>query len=103
MAIDGFLNFFMMLGPNAAIGSGSLTMMIEMEGDYIVKCLRKMQKEDIRRMEVKAARVRDFSQLIDTYFKRTVYLASWVRRAQRALCGLYLRLLTERPHPYMIS
>ena len=30
-------------------------------------------------------------------------LASWVRRAQRALCGLYLRLLMERPHPYMIS
>ena len=94
MAIDGFPNFFMMLGPNAAIGSGSLTMMIEMEGDYIVKCIRKMQKEDIRRMEVKAARVRDFSQLIDTYFKRTVYLDkcnSWYRNGGRGdrITGLW--------------
>jgi cation diffusion facilitator CzcD-associated flavoprotein CzcO len=74
MTIDGYPNLFMMLGPNSAIGSGSLTMMMEMEGDYIIKCIRKMQKEDIKSMEVKLKRVKDFSQLIETYFKKTVYL-----------------------------
>jgi hypothetical protein len=74
MVTDGFPNYFMMLGPNAAIGTGSLTMMMEMEGDYIVKCIRKMQKEDIRSMDVKARAVRNFSEIIDSYFKRTVYL-----------------------------
>jgi hypothetical protein len=82
MAIDGMPNWFMMLGPNSAIGSGSLTMMMEMEGDYIIKCIRKMQKEDIKSMEAKSRRVKDFSQLIETYFKKTVYLEncrSWYR------------------------
>lgn len=82
MATNGFPNYFMMLGPNAAIGSGSLTMMIEMEGDYIIKCIRKIQKENIKSMEVKESRVRDFSEYIDAYFKRTVYSEdcnSWYR------------------------
>lgn len=94
LATDGFPNLFMMLGPNSAIGSGSLTMMIEMEGDYIVKCIRKMQKEDIATMAVKPARVQDFSQLIDTYFQKSVYTDqcnSWYRNGGRGdrITGLW--------------
>jgi hypothetical protein len=82
LATDGFPNYFMMLGPNAAIGTGTLTTMMEMTGDYIIKCIRKLQKENILRMEVKEQRVKDFSTIIDTYFKKTVYLdncSSWYR------------------------
>ena len=82
MAVDGFPNFFMMLGPNSAIGSGSLTMMIETEGDYIIKCIRKLQKEDYLSMTVKPERVRDFSDYCEEYFKKTVYMDecnSWYR------------------------
>lgn len=79
---DFFPNFFMMLGPNSAIGTGSLTMMIEAGGDYIVKCIRKIQKEDIVSMTPKTARVRNFSAYIDEYFKKTIYLddcKSWYK------------------------
>jgi len=82
VATDGFPNYFMMLGPNAAIGTGTLTTMMEMTGDYIIKCIRKLQKENILSMEVKARRVKDFSEVIDRYFKKTVYLdqcSSWYR------------------------
>jgi hypothetical protein len=82
MAVDGFPNFFMMLGPNSAIGSGSLTMMIETEGDYIIKCIRKLQKEDYVSMAPKASRVADFSAYCEDYFKKTVYMDkcnSWYR------------------------
>ena len=82
VATDGFPNYFMMLGPNAAIGTGTLTTMMEMTGDYIVKCIRKLQKENIRKMEVQKRRVDDFSKIIDNYFKKTVYLdncSSWYR------------------------
>ena len=82
MAVDGFPNFFMMLGPNSAIGSGSLTMMIETEGDYIIKCIRKLQKEDYVSMSPKASRVADFSAYCESYFKKTVYVDkcnSWYR------------------------
>jgi hypothetical protein len=82
LAVDQFPNYFMILGPNAAIGSGTLTTMMEMEGDYIIKCIRKMQKENIVSMEVQQRRVKDFSRVVDNYFKKTVYLDdcnSWYR------------------------
>ncbi|GAW17271.1 hypothetical protein ANO14919_067260 [Xylariales sp. No.14919] len=73
LAVDSFPNFFMMLGPNSAIGAGSLTAMLEAEGDYIVKCIRKLQKEDYATMTVKPARVRDWREYCHVYFKGTVY------------------------------
>lgn len=44
----------------AAIVTGNLTMRIEMESDYIIKCMRKLQREDIRLIEVKRQRVKGF-------------------------------------------
>lgn len=73
LATDKFPNYFLMLGPNGAIGEGSLTMMIESTGDYITKAIRKVQKENIKSMVIKPERVRDFLQYCDIYFKGTVY------------------------------
>ena len=82
LAMNDFPNYFSILGPNSLIGTGSLTMMLESQADYIVKCIRKMQRENIRLMEVKSERVEEFSRYIDEYFKQTVYLdgcSSWYR------------------------
>ncbi|RKL08231.1 hypothetical protein BFJ68_g9578 [Fusarium oxysporum] len=82
MAVDGFPNYFMMLGPNSAIGAGSLTCLLEAEGDYIVKCIRKLQKEDYVTMTPKSSRVQDFADYIGEYFKKTVYMddcKSWYK------------------------
>lgn len=73
LCTDGFPNYFMMMGPNSALGAGSLLVVLEAEGDYIVKCIRKLQKEDYVSMTPKASRVQDFSELVDGYFQRTVY------------------------------
>lgn len=91
MAVDGFPNFFMMLGPNSAIGSGSLTMMIESEGDYIVRCIRKLQKENYASMSPLPGRVKDFGEYCEEYFKGTVYTdecSSWYRKNGR-VTGLW--------------
>lgn len=74
LAVDPFPNYFMMLGPNSAIGSGSLTAMLEAEGDYVVKCVRKLQKEGYACMTVKPARVRDWRAYCTAYFRKTVYV-----------------------------
>ncbi|KAF9634106.1 putative flavin-binding monooxygenase protein [Lasiodiplodia theobromae] len=92
LATDGFPNLFMMLGPNSAIGSGSLTMMIESTGDYIVKCIRKIQRDNIRSMAVSARRVRDFTQYVDAYFEGTVFVEecrSWYRSEEGKITGLW--------------
>ncbi|ETS80720.1 hypothetical protein PFICI_08249 [Pestalotiopsis fici W106-1] len=73
LAVDGFPNLFFMLGPNAGVGSGALTIIIESAGDYIIKCIRKLQKEDYSTMNVKKERVSDWVEHCQAYFKKTVY------------------------------
>lgn len=93
LATDGgFPNYFMMLGPNSAIGSGSLTMMIESLGDYVTKCIRKIQKEDIRAMSVKEGAVGDFVEYAKSYFEGTVFTdqcRSWYKNRAGEVTGLW--------------
>jgi hypothetical protein len=95
LCVDGFPNYLMMFGPNSAIGFGSLTKILEAEGDYLLKVVRKMQKEDYATVEPKPQRVRDFTQFVGEYFKRTVYMdkcKSWYRtQGGRGdwICGLW--------------
>ncbi|KAF1345486.1 hypothetical protein BDV97DRAFT_302849 [Delphinella strobiligena] len=92
LATDEFPNFYMMLGPNAAIGSGSLTMMIENVGDYVIRCIRKLQKENIKSMVIKSQRVRDFTRFIDAYFEGTVFMddcKSWYKSRDNKVTGLW--------------
>ncbi|UPK92003.1 hypothetical protein LCI18_002938 [Fusarium solani-melongenae] len=82
VAVDEFPNFLLIGGPNSGLGSGSLLSVFEGQGDYAVKVIRKLQKEDYSTFEVKPERVADFSHYIDEYFKRTVYTddcSSWYR------------------------
>lgn len=82
LAVDDFPNFFIMVGPNSGIGAGSLSPVIEAEGDYIIKCIRKLQKEDYMSMTPKKDRVADFSDYVGEYFKNTVYMGdcrSWYK------------------------
>lgn len=82
VAVDAFPNYFIMMGPNSGIGAGSLNPVIEAEGDYIIKCIRKLQREDYVSMAPKRARVEDFSDYVGEYFKRTVYMddcKSWYK------------------------
>jgi cation diffusion facilitator CzcD-associated flavoprotein CzcO len=83
LATDAFPNFFTMLGSNGAIGEGSLTMMIESTGDYICKAIRKLQKENLKSLVVKPARVADFLAYVDAYFRGTVFMddcQSWYKK-----------------------
>jgi hypothetical protein len=92
-SIAGFPNLLTMLGPNSAIGSGSLTKMIETVGDYIIKCIRKIQKDNIATMVVKEAREKDFTEYADAYFEGTVFAEecrSWYKnKGTGAVVGLW--------------
>ncbi|EEU41316.1 uncharacterized protein NECHADRAFT_45940 [Fusarium vanettenii 77-13-4] len=82
VAMDGYPNFFMILGPNSLVGTGSQTMILEAELDYTIRCIRKLQRDNIQAMEAKRERVKEFSDYIDKYFPQTVYLddcSSWYR------------------------
>ena len=95
LAVDGFPNYLMMFGPNSAIGFGSLTKILEAETDYVVRLLRKFQKEDYATVEPKAQRVADFQAFVGAYFQGTVYMdncTSWYRTEGGKgdwICGLW--------------
>lgn len=91
LAIDGFPNFFSLLGPNGGAASGTLLRMVESVGDYIVKCIRKIQKEDIGAMHVSRRAMRSWTAHIDAYFKKTVFMdecKTWYRKGDRII-GLW--------------
>lgn len=87
-----FPNLFFMLGPNSAIGSGALTLMIENTGDYIIRAIRKLQRENIAAMVVKKEREEDFMAYLDAYFEQTVFseeCRSWYKNEDKKITGLW--------------
>ncbi|KAI9372301.1 hypothetical protein BJX61DRAFT_542852 [Aspergillus egyptiacus] len=73
LAVDGFPNYFTCLGPNAALGEGNLLLLVEKVVDYITYCLDKMQRDNIRSMNVRKEAVERFRRHCDQYFSRTVF------------------------------
>ncbi|RPD58021.1 flavin-binding monooxygenase [Lentinus tigrinus ALCF2SS1-7] len=73
MCVDEFPNMFMALGPNSVIGAGTLLPILEVSVGYAVQAVAKMQRERLKTMEVKPDAVREFDQIIEGYFPKTVY------------------------------
>ncbi|KAK6345752.1 hypothetical protein TWF718_007659 [Orbilia javanica] len=73
IAVDGFPNYFMSLGPNSAVGTGSLSIVLEREVDYVCWAVQKMQRDNIKTIEAKVSSVRNFQNYCDAYFPGTVY------------------------------
>ncbi|KAL1972597.1 hypothetical protein VTN31DRAFT_7011 [Thermomyces dupontii] len=73
LATDEFPNFFMCLGPNAALGHGSLLLLIEKSIDYMTECVKKMQRDNILWMMPRREAVERFTTHCEQYFTRTVF------------------------------
>ena len=86
ITVDAFPNFFMSLGPNSALGTGNLLILIERVSTYIAQCLAKLQMQNIRTMMPKPHVVENFSNFCDEYFKGTVFseeCSSWYKSGPR--------------------
>ncbi|KAH9932370.1 uncharacterized protein B0H18DRAFT_904183 [Fomitopsis serialis] len=70
---DGFPNWFMSLGPNSSLGSGSLLVLIERQVEYAVAVAKKIQRERLKSIEVTKEAVADFDEYLESYFPKTVY------------------------------
>ncbi|GAA5945817.1 hypothetical protein JCM3775_006788 [Rhodotorula graminis] len=76
-------NYFVVGGPNSALGSGSLLVLYENEINYIVEAIDKMLRENILAMSVKQEAVDDWMEYTHEYFKKTVFSTkcrSWYKR-----------------------
>lgn len=65
VAVDGFPNMFMSLGPNSGVGSGSLLALMEYQVGYAVQATAKLQRERLKSIEVKPEAVHDFDRYLE--------------------------------------
>lgn len=65
VCVDEFPNWFFSLGPNAGVGSGSLLAVIEKQVEYAVEVTKKLQRERLKTIEVKAEAVQDYDEYIE--------------------------------------
>ncbi|KAM0543828.1 hypothetical protein ACHAPJ_012135 [Fusarium lateritium] len=83
MTVPNIPNFFMYLGPAGAPGSGSFVTMLEFVVEYIIKCVKKLQREHIASLEPTMEAHNDFNKHTAQYFEKTIFTypcKSWFKR-----------------------
>ena len=91
LCTEGFPNFFMLVGPNGALGAGSLLAMMEKQVDYIVQVAQKMQFEEIKSVEPKKDAIDDFDEYLEVSIHTLLYhecILTLLRRTSRR-CVIY--------------
>ncbi|MEE4243938.1 MAG: NAD(P)/FAD-dependent oxidoreductase [Kangiellaceae bacterium] len=78
--LKDFPNFFLMLGPNTPIGNFSVIAMSEVQLGYIIKLIKRWQKNEFDTVEPQQKAIDDFSAYMKQGLKNTTWVAgckSW--------------------------
>jgi cation diffusion facilitator CzcD-associated flavoprotein CzcO len=71
IALSGFPNFFLLVGPNTGLGHNSIIFMIETQVRHIMGCLRELDAG--RTIDVKASAEREFNDWVQAKLRGTVW------------------------------
>ena len=85
IAVAGFPNFFMLMGPNTGLGHNSMVFMIESQAHYIVEALKAMKEHGVKAIDVKPQVQRRFVDGVQEELQRTVWQSgckSWYLNEQ---------------------
>lgn len=80
MMLPNYPNFFLMLGPNTPIGNFSVIAMSEVQGDYVIKMIKRWQQQEFDEVETKLEAVDAFNAYVKKGLKNTAWLGgcqSW--------------------------
>lgn len=73
LAVSGFPNLFLLLGPNSGLGHNSIIFMIEAQVHYIMDCLRLMREKDLRYLDVLPGAQREHNDQIQSRMGETIW------------------------------
>lgn len=73
MTVAGFPNFFMLYGPNTNLAHNSVVYMIESQIDYIMACLVRLGRDEIKTIEVK----KEIQDRYNAKIQRRLEKATW--------------------------
>jgi cation diffusion facilitator CzcD-associated flavoprotein CzcO len=86
VTVNGFPNFFMLLGPNTGLGHNSVVLMIEAQVRYTMNCLKLMNRRKQRVLEVRPEIQQSFVEEIYQRMSGTVWQSggchSWYQDQQ---------------------
>jgi cation diffusion facilitator CzcD-associated flavoprotein CzcO len=71
MTVAGFPNFFMLYGPNTNLAHNSIVYMIESEIRYVIACIRRLARDEVRTIEVKPDVQRRYNASIQKRLERS--------------------------------
>jgi cation diffusion facilitator CzcD-associated flavoprotein CzcO len=80
VAVPGFPNFFMLLGPNSGLGHNSVIIMIEAQVKYVLRCLRALMQRGLRYLDPRPEAARRFNAGLQDDMQKTIWTAgckSW--------------------------
>jgi cation diffusion facilitator CzcD-associated flavoprotein CzcO len=100
VAVAGYPNYFMLMGPNSGLGHNSVLFMIESQVRYIGQCLTWLERGQLTAVEVTAEAQRACVDAIERRFLRTVWetppeqkwplpCTSWYRHASGRITALW--------------
>jgi cation diffusion facilitator CzcD-associated flavoprotein CzcO len=80
IALPGFPNFFMLVGPNSPIGNISIIDVSETQSAYILKCIERLRSGEVTALDAKHAAAREFNERVKAAMQDTVWVTgckSW--------------------------
>jgi cation diffusion facilitator CzcD-associated flavoprotein CzcO len=80
ITVSGFPNFFIILGPNTALGHNSVVLMIEAQVGYIKQCIARLRDKNLKSIEVQGSAQNEFNVWLRKRIASTIWLtgcASW--------------------------
>jgi len=108
IALANLPNYFIFYGPQAPAANGSFLAVLELTGDYFLKAIAKIQREDIKSMMPRQECVEEFTRHSDAFFPDTVFAEkcrSWYKngtvdgRVTAVWPGSTLHYLKAIQHP----
>jgi len=72
-SVPEYPNFFMLLGPNSALGHNSVVWMIECQIAHVVHCITTMLERNLKSLEVKQRVFDDFQTMLQSNLKDSVW------------------------------
>lgn len=98
MAVSGFPNFYMLVGPNTGLGHNSILFMIEAQVDYILQCIQLVLDRKLRYIDVKASPQSSFNERVQERLQETVWKSgcqSWYQDQDGKIFTLWPGLTIE--------
>ncbi|MGD1712993.1 flavin-containing monooxygenase [Dapis sp. BLCC M172] len=80
--VPGFPNMFMLYGPNTNTGTQSITFMVECQVHYILSCIKMMQKQSQKYLDVKSDINSEYNKKIQIAAAKTAWsgnCSSWYK------------------------